>query len=391
MDDVLDERALNRALLARQHLLTRSTEGPERVVADVVGLQAQNPWSPFVGLWSRVEGFTTGALDDLLRARRAVRIAVMRSTVHLVTADDAAVLADLVRPVLHRELRANPQRRAACDVVDLPQLAAGAAAYVTAEPRTTVQLGAHLAAAWPQVDPKDLAAFARALLPLVQVPPRGLWRGSAAPTLTTLDAWAPAAVAAAGDLTDPDVRHRAEDDLLLRYLRAYGPATVADAQAWSGLRGLAAVADRVRDRLVEVPVAPSAGYGRTRTLLDLPAAPRPAGDHPAPVRYLADYDDVWLAHARRERVIDDRHRRALQTPNGRTPAAVLVDGRVRATWAVERSGGGRSGGRRLATLVVTPLETLTATERRAVEDEGQRFVRFVADDADDHATTLLPR
>lgn len=383
MDPALDDRALNRALLARQHLLARTSAGVEQVVHDVVGLQAQNPWSPFVGLWSRVAGFTTDALDALLLARAVVRIPVMRSTVHLVTAADAAVLATLVRPVLHRELRANPQRRAACDVVDLPRLAALAAAHVAEEPRSTARLGTHLAATWPTVDPKDLASFARALLPLVQVPPRGLWRGSAAPTVTTLDVWAPDAVTAAPDLDDPGVRRRVEEDVLLRYLGAYGPASVADAQAWCGLTGLAAVAERVRDRLVELPVAPCAGYGRTRVLLDLPDAPRPEPDHPAPVRYLADYDDVWLSHARRGRVIDDAHRRALQTANGRSPAAVLVDGRVRATWALDRTGG-RSRARERAALVVTPLEPLTADEQREVREEGERLARFLAPEADDH-------
>ncbi|QCB93159.1 winged helix DNA-binding domain-containing protein [Cellulomonas shaoxiangyii] len=385
MDAPLDDRALNRALLARQHLLTRATAGVEQVVRDVVGLQAQNPWSPFVGLWSRVAGFRTDALDALLLDRRVVRIAVMRSTVHLVTAADAAVLANLLRPVLHRELRSNPQRRTAADAVDLDLLARSAAAHVGARPQPTTRLGAHLATTWPDVDPKDLAAFARALLPLVQVPPRGLWRGSAAPTLTTLDVWAPGAVAAAGDLADPAVRRRAEEDVVLRYLGAYGPASVADVQTWSGLRGLRAVVDRVRDRLVELPVAPSAASGRARTLLDLPGAPRPDPEHPAPVRYLADYDDVWLAHARRERIIDDVHRRRLQTPNGRSPAAVLVDGRVRATWAVDRA---RTGDRARATLDVTPLEPLTTRERRGVLEEGEAFVRFVADDAAEHAVRL---
>ncbi|MFS0706028.1 winged helix DNA-binding domain-containing protein [Cellulomonas sp. 179-A 9B4 NHS] len=385
MDAPLDDRALNRALLARQHLLSRSTAGVEQVVADVVGLQAQNPWSPFVGLWSRVEGFRTGTLDALLLDRRVVRIAAMRSTIHLVGAEDAAVLATLVRPVLHRELRANPQRRAAADAVDLDLLARLAADHVGAEPRPTTRLGAHLAATWPDVDPLLLATFARALLPLVQVPPRGLWRGSAAPTLTTLDAWVPHAVAAAGDLTDPDVRRRAEERLVLRYLAAYGPASVADVQAWSALRGLRAVVDRVRDRLVELSATPATASGRPRLLLDLPDAPRPDRDVPAPVRYLADYDDVWLSHDRRDRIIDDAHRRRLQTPNGRSAAAVLVDGRVRATWAVART---TAGTRVRATLTVTPLEPLTASERRDVVAEGEAFARFVADDADDHEVRL---
>lgn len=387
---MLDDRALNRALLARQHLLARTHDDVPTVVEHLVGLQAQNPWSPFVGLWSRVEGFTTDDLDAALGSRTVLRIAVMRSTVHLVTARDAPVLAALARTVMAGELRANPRRRAALEVVDLDRLVALAGSYVRDEPRVTTDLGAHLAQEWPDAHPQDLSAFARALLPMVQVTPRGLWRRSAATTWTTLDAWVPDAVAAAGDLADPDVRERALEDVVLRYLAAFGPASVADVQAWSGLTGLRDVVTRLRDRLVTLPAAPARPGGRPRELVDLPDAPRPDPDVPAPVRFLADYDNLWLAHAQRTRVIDDEHRRRLQTPNGRLPAAVLVDGRVRATWTVdrERTGTGRGARRTTATLTVTPLEPLTAARRREVLAAAEPAVRFLADDADAHAVRL---
>lgn len=383
---MLDDRALNRALLARQHLLARTGDDVATVVEHLVGLQAQNPWSPFLGLWSRVEGFTTGDLDAALTDRTLLRIAVMRSTVHLVTSRDAPVLAALARTVMAGELRANPRRRAALDVVDLDRLVELAGAYVREQPRVTTDLGARLAREWPDAHPQDLSAFARALLPMVQVTPRGLWRRSAATTWTTLDAWVPDAVAAAGDLTDPEVRHRALERVVLRYLAAFGPASVADVQAWSGLTGLRDVVARLDDRLVRLPAAPARPGGRPRELLDLPDAPRPDPDVPAPVRFLADYDNLWLAHAQRTRVIDDEHRRRLQTANGRLPAAVLVDGRVRATWAVdrERTGTGRAR-RTTATLTVTPLEPLPAARRREVLAAAEPAVRFLADDADAHA------
>lgn len=383
---MLDDRALNRALLARQHLLERARTDVTAELAHLVGMQAQNPWSPFLGLWSRVEGFTTGDLDAALTDRTLLRIAVMRSTVHLVTSRDAPVLAALARTVMAGELRANPRRRAALDVVDLDRLVELASAYVREQPLVTTDLGARLAREWPDAHPQDLSAFARALLPMVQVTPRGLWRRSAATTWTTLDAWVPDAVAAAGDLTDPEVRHRALERVVLRYLAAFGPASVADVQAWSGLTGLRDVVARLDDRLVRLPAAPARPGGRPRELLDLPDAPRPDPDVPAPVRFLADYDNLWLAHAQRTRVIDDEHRRRLQTANGRLPAAVLVDGRVRATWAVdrERTGTGRAR-RTTATLTVTPLEPLPAARRREVLAAAEPAVRFLADDADAHA------
>ncbi|MCC2312953.1 winged helix DNA-binding domain-containing protein [Cellulomonas xiejunii] len=383
---MLDDRSLNRALLARQHLLQRTSDDVPTVVEHLVGLQAQNPWSPFLGLWSRVDGFTTADLDAALTDRTLLRMAVMRSTVHLVTARDAPVLGALAVPVMARELRGNSRRRGALDVVDLDLLVERAAAYVRAEPRRTTDLGAHLAQEWPAAHPQDLSAFARALLPMVQVTPRGLWRQSAATTWTTLDAWVPDAVAAAGDLTAADVRARALEDVVLRYLGAFGPASVADVQAWSGLTGLRDVLAGLRDRLVVLPAVPARAGGRTRELLDLPDAPRPDGDVPAPVRLLADYDNLWLAHAQRTRVIDDEHRLRLRTPNGRLPAAVLVDGRVRATWAMTResAGPGRAGRRVTATLTVTPLDPLPAARRREVLEAAEPAVRFLADDADAH-------
>lgn len=381
---VLDDRSLNRALLARQHLLQRTSDDVPTVVEHLVGLQAQNPWSPFLGLWSRVAGFTTADLDAGLSDRTLLRMAVMRSTVHLVAARDAPVLAALALPVMAGELRANPRRRAALDAVDLDRLVERAAAYVRAEPRRTTALGAHLAQEWPAAHPQDLSAFARALLPMVQVTPRGLWRRSAATTWTTLDAWVPDAVAAAGDLTAPDVRARALEDVVLRYLGAFGPASVADVQAWSGLTGLRDVVAGLRDRLVALPAVPARTGGRTRELLDLPDAPRPDRDVPAPVRLLADYDNLWLAHAQRTRVIDDEHRLRLRTSNGRLPAAVLVDGRVRATWVMTRESGGRTGRRVTATLTVTPLDPLPAARRREVLEAAEPAVRFLADDADAH-------
>lgn len=389
MTEVLSQGALNRALLARQHLLERSDAGLHRVVEDVVGLQAQNTWSPYVGLWSRVEGLTHAALGDALVDRTLARIAVMRGTIHLVTAPDALLLAGLTTPVFARDLATNVQHGPPLRGLDLDlaELTARARSLVEERPRVTTELGALLARRWPDAPPGSLAYGARITLPLVQVPPRGVWGRSGPTTWTTTRAWLdPALVAATPDLDDPDVLAAAQEDLLLRYLRAYGPATVADAQAWSGLRGLQAVADRLGDRLVRFAGPPSPGRTRPRVMLDVPGAPLPDAGTPAPVRFLPDLDDVLIGHADRTRIVDDDRRRSLVTPNAQQPPTVLVDGRVEGTWRVERE---RLAPRReLATLVVQPLGPWDRARRAEVAAEGEQLVRFRADDAAEHAVRV---
>ncbi|MFC4614966.1 winged helix DNA-binding domain-containing protein [Cellulomonas algicola] len=385
---LMDRRALNRALLARQHLLDRTDASAVDVVGHLVGLQAQNAWSPYVGLWSRVEGFTHADLGDALLDRRLARIAVMRGTIHLVDAADALLLPGLVAPLYARDLEVNTLHAAPLRSVDLAEVTAFARELVEAEPRVSTTLGKLLAERWPHVPPGSLAHAARGTLPLVQVPPRGVWGRSGATTWTTTTAWFGAdAVAAAPDLSDPDVLAVEQERLVLRYLAAFGPASVTDVQAWSGLAGLAAVVARLGDRVVRFTAEPSPGKVRPREVLDLPDAPRPPADVPAPVRFLPDLDNVLLSHADRTRVVADEHRRALQSPNGVVPGTVLVDGVVAATWRVERVRVDEAGARRRrerATLVVEPFGDLGARARRDVVAEAERFVTFFADDAVGH-------
>lgn len=389
---LLDRRALNRALLARQHLLERTDASAVDVVGHLVGMQAQNAWSPYVGLWSRVEGFTHADLGDALLDRRLARIAVMRGTIHLVDAADALLLPGLVAPLYARDLEVNTLHAAPLRTVDLAAVTALARELVEAEPRVSTALGKLLAERWPDVPPATLAHAARGTLPLVQVPPRGVWGRSGATTWTTATAWIGTdAAAAAPDLADPDVLAVEQERLVLRYLAAFGPASVMDVQAWSGLTGLAAVVARLGDRVVRFTAEPSPGKVRPREVLDLPDAPRPPADVPAPVRFLPDLDNLLLSHADRTRVVADEHRRALQSPNGVVPGTVLVDGVVAATWRVERARVEDAGTRRRrerATLVVEPFGTITARDRRDVEAEAERFVTFFADDAVAHEVVV---
>ena len=388
----LSRAQLNRALLARQHLLERRRGPALDVVRHLVGLQAQNAWSPYVGLWSRVDGFRHAELGDAFWDRTVARIAVMRGTIHLVTAPDALLLPGLTMPLYARDLRANAAHAAGLRTLDLTELTTAARALLEEEPRVTTDLGRLLAQRWPDVAPGTLAYGARGTLPLVQVPPRGVWGRSGATTWTTASAWFGAdQVAAAPDLTDPDVLAREQERLLLRYLTAFGPASVADAQNWSGLAGLRAVADRLGDALVRFEADPAPGGVRPRELLDVPGGLLPDADVPAPVRFLPDYDNVLLGHADRTRIISEEHRRLLASPNGVIASTFLLDGHVAGTWTVTRerlASTGRSR-RELATVTVRPFEAITAPDRRAVLAEADGVVRLMADDAAEHRAVLV--
>ncbi|RHA39370.1 winged helix DNA-binding domain-containing protein [Cellulomonas rhizosphaerae] len=374
-DERLTADELSRALLARQYLLERTPAPFHDVASHLVGLQAQNAWSPYLALASRVRGFTHAQLGDALVGRSVARIAVMRGTIHLVTADDALLLPVLTAPIFTRDLLVNAQHGAPLRTVDVAQVTAAARALVDAEPRVTTALGALLAERWPDVPPGTLAYAARGTLPLVQVPPRGVWGRSGATTWTTAWHWLGSP---APDLSDPDAHAAALEDLVLRYLAAFGPASVADAQAWSGLTGLRAVADRLGDRVVRLVAEPSPGKVRPREMLDLPEAPRPPGDTPAPVRFLPDFDNVLLGHADRTRLISDERRRSLQSSNGVLPGTFLLDGRVGGTWRIDRSVRGR------ATIVVAPFAAMSRGAVDAVSAEAEGVVRFVADEAAEH-------
>ena len=322
---------LNRALLARQHLdVPRETSVLDEV-SHLVGLQSQVPSSPYPALWSRLAAFAPDDLGTLLTDREVVRVGALRGTVHLVAADDALELTALVRPTLAAYLRAKNQHGAALADVDLGELER-AARDLLAEPLTSVDLGRRLAVRWPDVDPKHLAYGARCLLPLVQVPPRGLWRANGpgtTTTWTTAQAWlgrSDAVLDAVAHGTDPDADLAARVRLVRRYLRAFGPASVVDAQRWAGLTRLKAAFDVLRPEVVTF-TGPDG-----KELVDLPDAPRPPGDAPVPVVLAGDFDNLVLSHDDRTRVLGDLPVKSVVSVNGQVAATVLVDGRVAGAW-----------------------------------------------------------
>ena len=350
---VLDVRSLNRALLARQQLLARQPLAPSEAIERLVGLQAQAPAAPYVGLWTRLRDFRPETLSELLVQRRAVRIALMRGTVHLVTARDALTLRPLVQPIFDRDLRVNSTYASGLAGLDLAALARTARALVDARPRTMTELRASLHERWPDRDAASLAYGARGLLPLVQVPPRGLWGLGGLPTLTTAEAW----------LGRPLAPRPSIGGMVRRYLAAFGPASVMDVQAWSGLTRLGPAVERLR------PSLRSFRDERGVELFDLPDAPRPDYDTPAPPRFLPEYDNLFVAHADRSRVVAEPDRGRLILDGRQIVGTVLVDGFARGTWKIRRTGG-------RAVLEVAPFRRMTAGEAAAVGQEAERLLEF---------------
>jgi hypothetical protein len=361
--ELLSDRALNRATLERQLLLRRSILSPLAAVAHLVGLQAQVPLNPYTGLWSRLEGFRPEELAQLLEARKLVRIVVMRGTIHLVTADDALLLRPLMQPILDGQLRRYGAYKAALEGVDLGPVVDFARRLVAEKPRTGAELRAVLAERFPEHNSAALAEACRHLLPLVQVPPRGIWGKTMQPTSTTAEAW----------LGRPLESHPSIDEVVLRYLGAFGPASAADVAAWSRLTGLREVVERLRPRLRTFRDE------RGRELFDLPGAPRPDSETPAPPRFLPEYDNLLLSHADRRRFRSPKARADFSAVSTPIRGTVLEGGYVCGTWRIEHD---RSSG--AETLAIDHVTPLTKRAGASIAAEGRRFLRFAAADATAH-------
>jgi len=346
---ILGRRALNRTLLQRQGLLERRAVAPLDVVEHLVGMQAQEPQDPYVGLWSRIAAFDPTSLSDAIAARRAVRIGLMRTTLHLVSTRDALGLAPIMDGVQRRVYRSSALAKELGDV-DQASIIEAARELLTAGPLTPSALGAALAERFPHVQPSPMALLARYHLPLVQVPPRGLWRQSGRATNTTLEAWTGGTPAA-----------YALEDVVRRYLAAFGPASTADIRTWSWLTGVREIVDRIRGELRVYR------DDRRRELLDVEDGVIADPDLPAPVRFLPQYDNVFLSH-------DDRSRINGALSWGldfNWKGVVLVDGGINGAWRVRREKG------QPPTMTVELGRTLTPPERADLEGEADRLSRFL--------------
>jgi hypothetical protein len=361
---LLTTRALNRALLARQMLLRRAKTDVVSAVEQLVAMQAQLARPPFVGLWTRVESFTREALIDALSKRRVVRGTSLRGTIHLMSARDFAALRGAIQPALTRGLQSIVGSR--LQSIDLAAVTAEAVRFFGKAAATFDALRAHLSGAFPKADTRAIAYAARMLVPLVQVPTDARWGFPGAADFTTADLWLKKKVSTAPAPPDALVR---------RYLAAFGPATPTDAQIWSGLKSLRATFESLRPSLATFRDE------RGRELFDLPDAPRPAEETPAPVRFLPEFDNLMLAHADRTRVIADVHRARLTSDNLQVAATLLVDGLVAGVWTIERTA-------KSAVLVVEPFGALSRSQRGDVEAEGDRLLAFVEPDAAARRTTI---
>ncbi len=352
----LSLQQLNRATLARQHLIERTTATPVEVAERLVGLQSQLPGPPYTGLWTRIKGFAFDDLAGCIASGALVRMGLMRGTIHVVSARDAAGLWAFMAPFYERNLLSvrGPALEAAG--VDLAAAAAQAEALLGGRSQTPKEIGAVLAEHWPEANPSWLGSLPKYLLPVVQVPPRGLWGQSATATYALLRDWV--------GREDPGYEAR---EVVRRYLAGFGPASVADAQQWCGRKGLRAAFDELGDELA-VLTGPD---GKTK-LYDLVDGPRPGADVPAPVRLLPEWDNVLLSFADRTRVIDDDRRKAIMSVNGINDAAVLVDGRVEATW---KAAPGKAGG----TIAVAPFGKLTTAVRGEIEAEAHALLAAMGD------------
>ncbi len=348
---------LSRATLARQMLLRREPLPVAEAVRRLFALQAQEPKPPFLALWSRLTDFAADELRAALRDATVLRVTLVRGTLHLVTAADYAAIRAPLQPVLAGSFTALGDRAAGIDLARV--LPAARTAFATG-PMTFEELRRRLAPDFPGLDERVLGYAVRMNLPLVMAPSQDRW---GYPRVSRFGLTRPFGAAA-----DPD-------ELVVRYLACFGPATAADAQTFTGLPRLKPVFDRLADRLVTFL------DDRKRTLYDLPDAPRPAADAPAPPRFLADFDNLVLGYQDRTRFFADAFKSHVTTRNLRVRATFLLDGQIRGTWAISRTA-------KAATVTMTPFEPLSADAVATLEPEALALLRFAEPDSPAHRVAV---
>jgi hypothetical protein len=354
--DVLSQRRLNRATLARQLLLEPADIGVVDAVGRIAGLQAQEPASPYIGLWARLAGFEAADLDAAIAARKLVKGTLMRVTLHLVTAADYRAFWPAVRPGLEQQRR--QQRLEPPAAATMAALLRRVAAFA-AEPRSLTELRDHVG----DVDglPADeIVWWLRRRLALAHAPTGGPWSFGRRPMLAAADAWLPS-----GTWADDEA---AVEYLVRRYLAAFGPASMADMAQWSGLP-----VARLRPGVDTIEAAGELRRCRSeagRQLIDLDGAPLPDEDVPAPPRLLPMWDSTVLAFADRTRIVSDADRARIIARNGDTLPLILVDGAVAGRWWAITE-------RERTRVELEPFRRLAARDRKALETLGDRLATFV--------------
>jgi hypothetical protein len=354
--DRLSNRQLNRATLARQMLLERSDMGIADAVVWLLGLQGQQSHDPYIGLWSRLTGFTHEALTALIVDRTLLRGSTMRSTLHLHTADDMIGIREFVQPVLERSWNgAFGKRRFGAN--DREKVRKAGVKLLDKAPMTSGELGRALQEKFPEGEALAKAMLVQTMEVLIQIPPTRIWGSGHAPISTRVQNWVPG----------PYQRTIPRETLVRRYLAAYGPASVADMQAWCGMTKLGEVFETLRPELMTFEGDDG------RELFDLPEAPRPDAQTPAPVRYLPMFDNVYLGYDNRRRMLEENDTKRANMLREFKPA-VLIDGVISAGWGIDEKKGN-------AVLSVEPYHKITKRDVRDVEKEGLALLRFIRPEA----------
>lgn len=365
MPERLTTRALNRATLARQMLLERSGAGIVDTVAFLGGLQAQQSNDPYIGLWSRLENFRHEDLTALIVEKTLLRATTMRGTLHLHTVPDLVGFRALVQGFLSAQWQSNflkrfgEEDRAAVRKAGLRLLDKG--------PTTAGALGKALKEKFPTAEPLSLSALLALHETLIQVPPTRLWRNGGAPLLQRIERYLP-------DAPKPKLTRT---DLVRRYLAAYGPASINDMQIWCRLTKLSVEFKQIEKELAVFEDE------NGRTLYDLPDAPRPHEDTPAPVRFLPLYDNVYLGYDDRRRMLSPATAHLINMFQAFKPA-VLIDGQVNAGWTITTKKGA-------AMLEIETYRKLMKREQRDLEAEGTAFAKFLEPEAKSWTVTFVSK
>jgi Winged helix DNA-binding domain len=350
-DSVLTRRDLNRALLERQLLLERKALSPVKAVERLGGLQAQSTTSPYLSLWTRLEGFERDQLVRALKGRRLVKAVIQRGTLHIVTPSDYWAFA-----TARRELGGilwPPSYEARLPSANLAKLAASVAAELEGVELTFKEVRALLEPyEQPGLSPTFIWRRIQGHAYVVHVPPSGIWGYGGHGVYTAAEG------TLAGRPPSPD---EAFDRLVRSYLAAYGPATKHDLGQWAGIPRLAPITASLERQSVR-----TFRDEEGRTLYDLPRAPLPNADTPAPARLIPRFDNLVLSHADRSRILGDVPLTRIITNNAMVHATILVDGFVAGTWQLEK---GR--------VVLEPFSALSREVKRALQDEADRLEAFV--------------
>jgi hypothetical protein len=361
--EILTNRQLNRATLARQMLLERSDMSIADAVRFLGGLQAQQSNDPYIGLWSRLNGFTHEALTAMIVDKTLARATTMRGTLHLHTADDLIGFRALVQNYLMATWRSGFRKRFAGQ--DEKKVHREGLKVLKRGPTTIGAVGTALHEKFPEAEALALQVFIQMSETLIQIPPTRVWGNGAAPLLERAEVWMP------GQTSD-----LSRIDLVRRYITAYGPASIQDMQTWCRLTKLSVEFKALEKELVTFESEDG------RVLYDFPEAPRPPADTPAPVRFLPLYDNAYLGYDNRRRMLSESDMKRINIFENFKPG-VLVDGVISAGYVVSRK-------KDAARLEIEPYHKLTKTQVREIEAEGESFLRFMEEDAKKFAVDVQP-